>query len=153
MHVRVTAGHHVEIECATLHTRVSSKDTAVIHLLRLWPGRSHDVASRCSSADARASQGSAPSLTPREREVLELLAAGKSTRAMVEELGVSPATVRTHVENTLRKLRVHSRLEAVAVALREDLIRPPGAIGPRKFRHFADKNPPDGGSSFPKCAC
>jgi two-component system nitrate/nitrite response regulator NarL len=63
------------------------------------------------------SQPALRSLTPRESEVLGLLVAGKSTREMVKALGVSLARVRTHVENILRKLNVHSRLEAVAVAL------------------------------------
>jgi two-component system nitrate/nitrite response regulator NarL len=62
------------------------------------------------------------SLTPRETQVLGLLAAGQSTRQMAQDLGVSPVTVRTHVENILRKLGVHSRLEAVAVAIRESLL-------------------------------
>jgi two-component system nitrate/nitrite response regulator NarL len=61
-------------------------------------------------------------LTPRENEVLRLLAVGKNTREMVDALGVSPATVRTHIENILRKLNVHSRLEAVTVALRDGSI-------------------------------
>jgi two-component system nitrate/nitrite response regulator NarL len=64
-------------------------------------------------------------LTPRENEVLGLLAAGKNTQEMADALGVSPATVRTHVENILRKLNVHSRLEAVALALRNGSIRAP----------------------------
>lgn len=56
------------------------------------------------------------SLTPRETEVLRLLAGGANTRMAAERLKVSPATVRNHVQNLLGKLGVHSRLQAVAYA-------------------------------------
>jgi DNA-binding NarL/FixJ family response regulator len=51
-------------------------------------------------------------LTTREREVLTLLASGADNRAIASALFISPLTARTHVQNVLRKLRVHSRLEA-----------------------------------------
>lgn len=54
-------------------------------------------------------------LTPREHHILRLLVAGKSTREMVRELGVSQSTVRTHVQNIFAKLGVHTRLQAVAM--------------------------------------
>ncbi len=57
-------------------------------------------------------------LTPREREVLGLLAEGKSGGEIAEELYVSPTTVRNHVQHILGKLEVHSRVEAVALYLR-----------------------------------
>lgn len=60
-------------------------------------------------------------LTPREREVLDLLAQGFSSEDMTSELRVSPHTVRTHVHNILTKLQVRSRLEAAAFAARHDL--------------------------------
>lgn len=61
-------------------------------------------------------------LTPREREVLRLLAAGRSNEAIASELFISQNTVRTHVQNILSKLNVHSKLEAVAFALRHGLV-------------------------------
>lgn len=66
-------------------------------------------------------------LTAREQEVLALLAAGRSTAQMVDELIVSVHTVRNHVRNILAKLQATSRLEAVAVATRLGLI--PGVSG------------------------
>lgn len=54
-------------------------------------------------------------LTQREREVLRLLVDGLDQMAVAEELVVSPETVRTHIQRILRKLDVHSRLEAVAL--------------------------------------
>ena len=61
-------------------------------------------------------------LTARELEVLRLLAAGTSTAEAATELGISPATLRAHVQAVLRKLQAHSRLEAVAEAARLGLI-------------------------------
>lgn len=54
-------------------------------------------------------------LTERERTVLDMLARGFETRQIVRRLGVSESTVRTHVQNILAKLGVHSRLQAVVV--------------------------------------
>jgi two-component system nitrate/nitrite response regulator NarL len=64
-------------------------------------------------------------LTAREREVLEGLARGESTSSLARTLGVSSATVRTHVQSMLCKLGVHSRLEAVAFAVSRNLVEPP----------------------------
>jgi two-component system, NarL family, nitrate/nitrite response regulator NarL len=61
-------------------------------------------------------------LTARERQCLELLVAGQDTAAMVSSLGVSAATVRTHVQALLTKLGAHSRLEAAAFAVRHRLL-------------------------------
>lgn len=61
-------------------------------------------------------------LTPRETEILQLLADGKPAQAITEQLFVSLPTVRTHIRNILQKLQVHSQLEAVALALRKRLI-------------------------------
>ena len=64
-------------------------------------------------------------LTPRELEVLRALVGGRSSREICAELYISPNTLRTHVQNLLNKLRVHSKLEAVAVALRQQLVEMP----------------------------
>jgi DNA-binding NarL/FixJ family response regulator len=61
-------------------------------------------------------------LTARELEVLRVLAAGVSTNAAAESLGISTATLRAHVQAILRKLGAHSRLEAVAEAARLGLV-------------------------------
>jgi len=58
-------------------------------------------------------------LTDRERQVISLLAQGKGTKAIAQEFEISPATVRNHVQQILRKLHAHSRMEAVSRALRE----------------------------------
>ena len=57
-------------------------------------------------------------LTSREREILELMAEGKTNKAIAEELFVSTNTVRTHAQAILEKLGAHSKLEAVIIAHR-----------------------------------
>jgi two-component system nitrate/nitrite response regulator NarL len=61
-------------------------------------------------------------LTARERECLELLVQGYDTAAMVAALGISSATIRTHIQALLNKLGVHSRLEAAAFAVQHGLL-------------------------------
>ncbi len=63
-----------------------------------------------------------PSLTQRERDVLRLLADGNSNEQVGKELFISPETVRTHVRKAMRKLEADTRTEAVAKALRQQLI-------------------------------
>jgi DNA-binding NarL/FixJ family response regulator len=73
----------------------------------------------------RDGQGAKPQLTAREQEVLELLVEGAATTTIAERLVVSPHTVRNHIQRILGKLEVHSKLEAVAVALRLGLVDKP----------------------------
>ena len=61
-------------------------------------------------------------LTPRESEVLRLLAHGLDQATIAQELAISPATVGTHIQRILNKLDVHSRTQAVALAYREKLV-------------------------------
>jgi DNA-binding NarL/FixJ family response regulator len=64
-------------------------------------------------------------LTARELEVLRELSLGHDNEAVAKALRMSPNTVRTHVQNILSKLDVHSKLEAVSRAIREGWIRIP----------------------------
>lgn len=61
-------------------------------------------------------------LSPREREVLALVTRGTRTRAIAEALVISPETARTHIQNVLAKLGVHSRLEAASFVIENDLL-------------------------------
>ena len=63
-------------------------------------------------------------LTAREIEVLVGLVDGESTKALAARLGVTTATARTHVQNVLAKLGVHSRLQAVALVVEQSLLTP-----------------------------
>jgi two-component system, NarL family, response regulator DevR len=60
-------------------------------------------------------------LSPREREVLALLGRGWSNAQIGRELYISPHTVRTHVQNILQKLEMHSKLEAATFAMQHEL--------------------------------
>lgn len=62
-------------------------------------------------------------LTPREREVVELLATGLSGARIAEQLVISRETVRTHVRNAMEKLGARTRPHLIAIALRDGLIR------------------------------
>lgn len=68
-------------------------------------------------------KGVGTDLTEREREVLKLLAEGASNQAIADTLVISVHTVRHHVQNVITKMNSHSKLEAVATAAREGLIR------------------------------
>jgi len=65
-------------------------------------------------------------LSPREMEVLQAFTSGRSTEEVAEDLHISPATVRSHVKRILTKTGARSRLEAVAIGLREGWIDAPG---------------------------
>ena len=65
------------------------------------------------------------SLTPREREVRQLLAAGLDSVAIARRLHISPRTQRNHVANILAKLEMHSQLQAVVFALRHGVVQVP----------------------------
>jgi DNA-binding NarL/FixJ family response regulator len=62
-------------------------------------------------------------LTGREREILQLLAEGCRNEDIAEKLSISPMTVQTHIRNLLPKLGVHSKLEAVALAVRIGIVK------------------------------
>lgn len=60
-------------------------------------------------------------LTPRETEILSLLAEGQSNKVIARNLGISDGTVKLHVKAILRKLNVHSRVEAAVLAVEHGL--------------------------------
>ena len=79
---------------------------AVFEALRRAPGPDND-----------AQETGLGSLTAREREVLNLLARGRSNRDIAEELFITPKTVKNHLSRVYEKLEVHSRAEAIALWL------------------------------------
>jgi DNA-binding NarL/FixJ family response regulator len=70
----------------------------------------------------RGAASRAHALSPRERDVLRLLADGHSNEAIGATLTISPQTVRTHIQKAMAKLGATTRIQAVAIALRESLI-------------------------------
>ncbi|PQJ95684.1 response regulator [Chromatium okenii] len=81
------------------------------------------VLARAVQAEARGIQSSSriADLTPREQEILCHLAEGQSNKAIARQLGISDGTVKLHVKAILRKLDVHSRVEAAVIAVEREL--------------------------------
>jgi DNA-binding NarL/FixJ family response regulator len=64
-------------------------------------------------------------LSKRECEIMALLAEGLTGEQVAERLVLSPDTVKTHIRNAMTKLEAHTRVHAIAIALREGFISPP----------------------------
>ncbi len=120
------------------HTFVAPFDSrlaAVVHIFRdATPeveakrllGRMAEQLSGYGSLQGREEGGNSPDteLTEREKQVLVLLAQGESTGSIAKKLTISNTTSRNHIQNILAKLGAHTRLEAVAYALRRRLVDP-----------------------------
>lgn len=105
---------------------VLPKETSVAEIVRCVRAvAAGEVLIDEAELDGDGLEGSLPSLTPREAEVLYLLAKGKDTPAIAAALFLSIHTVRGYVKEVLRKLGAHSQLEAVAIARREGLLPRP----------------------------
>lgn len=74
------------------------------------------------AAEALAELGASPTLTPRETEVLRLVAAGKSNKEIASELGVAQRTVESHRERLLAKLDAHNAADLTREAIRRGLL-------------------------------
>jgi ATP/maltotriose-dependent transcriptional regulator MalT len=101
----------------TLTERLEQADRELTRISRL--------ASEAAAADldgAPEAHRLATHLTRREWQCLGLLVHGLSTTAIANSLGVSTTTARTHIQSLLTKLGVHSRLQAVALAIRTSLL-------------------------------
>lgn len=81
-----------------------------------------------------------PTLTPRERQVVQLLAEGKSTKEVASNLDLSVKTAETHRSNIMRKLNLHSVSELVLYAVRNNIIQV--AIGPSSLSPQPPSSPP-----------
>ncbi|MGA7684687.1 MAG: response regulator transcription factor [Terriglobales bacterium] len=83
---------------------------------------------RKSAAETPTEVSPRAKLTPREREIVQLLAEGKSSREVAEALGLSVKTAETHRANIMRKLHLHSVSDLVLYAVRNNIVhvvRPP----------------------------
>lgn len=72
----------------------------------------------------RASEGEASRLSAREREIVQLLAEGRTNKEIATLLGIAYKTVDAHRTNVMRRLRMHSVAELVRYAIRERIIQP-----------------------------
>jgi DNA-binding CsgD family transcriptional regulator len=131
LNLRTKESQHVVALVSVIQLRVDAPDDYfLVHLLRpngesteqrptyepAASSRPRLVAAR-ESVDVRARK-----LTGREVEVLGMLAAGRSTPEIAERLHISQLTARSHIQNILEKLEVHSKVEAVAFAFQKNLI-------------------------------
>ncbi len=131
LNLRTKEKQHVVTQVSVLQLRAGAPDDYfLVHLLRAnaettearrsnepaSPSRPRLVIAR-ESNDVRARK-----LTGREVEVLGMLAAGRSTPEIAERLHISQLTARSHIQNILEKLEVHSKVEAVAFAFQKNLI-------------------------------
>jgi two-component system nitrate/nitrite response regulator NarL len=97
---------------------------------------SHGSPSRFARSSSAPQTIGTNSLTEREREVLQGLVDGKRGKELARHLGVAYSTVRSHVQNVLMKLGVHSQLEAVSYAIEQNLCEPHRRSAPRDASLF-----------------
>jgi two-component system, NarL family, nitrate/nitrite response regulator NarL len=104
----------------------ASKEFGLEHLseIVLRVARGERVVERAPSARHAAFEA-ASLLTARERTVMAKLVEGKDTAQLAQELNITYATARTHIQNVLTKLGVHSKLELVAFAVANQLVAVP----------------------------
>jgi PAS domain S-box-containing protein len=107
-------GAPVPIEFAARLATVDGRRLAVYVVTEL---REPAPAGQPSEPDAEA-------LTPREREVVTLIALGEDSAGVAAKLTISPETAKTHVRNAMRKLGVRTRAQLVAVTLAAGVIAP-----------------------------
>lgn len=131
--VMVTASDHETVVAAAVDAGCSAyvtKDRAAQHVVSAVQAAARGEMSfpaavlhrllASSQAPARSS-----ALTPRQLEILQLLAEGRSTREIADQYVLSVSTVRNHIQNILTKLGAHSQLEAVTLAARQGIISYP----------------------------
>lgn len=99
-------GSQVEVSSAGTQTVVGGRRLAVLVLSPPLPPSS-----------ATPAEPTHPALTQRERQVVSLIAQGRESPEIAEQLSISPATVRAHVRNAMEKLGARTRAQLVAVAL------------------------------------
>lgn len=106
MLIRTDDGGRRLVSVSTVAVRLPGSEPVVLQLLRNGEALPEESASRGLA------------LTPRQREVLRLLADGIPAKVIAQRLGIAQVTVRNHIQAILVELRCHSQLEAVAEARR-----------------------------------
>lgn len=104
----------------TERRRVEELARRAMDALRELAADSEETAASDEFPDSRPTP--LPALSPREREVLRLLALGFSTQQIAEHLGISPVTARNHITHVISKLGARTRLQAVLYASKRQLI-------------------------------
>ena len=111
--------------CAGFVAKTAATELLIeaIHSVHDGEGPSPVIEPRRLPVQLGPTRGLGSDLRPRELEVLRLMAAGVSNKALAEQLCLSLNTVRNHVQSILYKLDAHSKLEAVSTAVREGVIQ------------------------------
>lgn len=134
LNIRIASGERLRVRFSLLVLPdAESTGPTLIHLFNPAPlGEYVEKAAAAQPGPAQNEHDSAPNpgsetdrarlLTAREVEILRLLAAGNTSQDIANQLFISLSTVRTHTQNILRKLEIHSQIEAVAFAFRRGLI-------------------------------
>ncbi len=131
LNLRTKESQHVVTQVSVLQLRAGGPDDYyLVHMLRAnaEPAEQRPINEPVSSSRPRlvAARESidvrARKLTGREVEVLGMLAAGRTTPEIAERLHIAQLTARSHIQNILEKLEVHSKVEAVAFAFQKNLI-------------------------------
>lgn len=131
LQVRTRLGEEREIQVGTFVLRdVRPSLSTIVHIVRngglptpLERRLREEVAGSVASGwDTGEVEERLADLTGREMEVLHHLARGASTTRVAEEMGISPVTVRNHVQKVLEKLGVHTKMAAVAYAYRYGIV-------------------------------
>jgi two-component system, NarL family, nitrate/nitrite response regulator NarL len=118
----IKAGFHGFITKDTPMDRFVDAIRAAMSGQVVVPQRLAARAAGAQSVEERDASMLSAQLTPREHEVLAMLVEGARSEEIGSKLSISPNTVRTHIQNILMKLQVHSRLEAAAFAVRYGLV-------------------------------
>jgi DNA-binding NarL/FixJ family response regulator len=115
----------IEAGCSGYLTKDHTIEELILAVRAAYNGEAVISPAMLSRLVARGTDRARPGsdLTARETEVLRLLAQGLSNRAIATSLGIRLATVRNHVQSVIEKLQAHSKLEAVATAMRLGIIR------------------------------
>jgi two-component system nitrate/nitrite response regulator NarL len=100
---------------------VAERGIGETHRHQVVKARRRDAREPAGSVNALRGDDLARFLTDREREVLNRLIQGESSKQVALHMGIAYSTARTHIQNILEKLGVHSRLEAVAFAVEHRL--------------------------------
>lgn len=113
-------GAHIRISFAAHATTFSDRWMALFVILSA--SFHPDGPELIGQAQVDSSDGRGLKLTPREREVVRLVALGSDTRHIAADLSLSPETVRTHVRNAMTKTGAHTRAHLVALVLADRLL-------------------------------
>jgi two-component system, NarL family, nitrate/nitrite response regulator NarL len=117
--------HAIEEGAAGFLPKESTRAEIISAVLNCARGRdvlSPGLAAGLAGEIRRRAEPSGPVLSPREREVLDLIAGGKTIPAIASQLFLAPSTVKTHVQRLYEKLGVSDRAAAVAEAMRRRLL-------------------------------